>query len=87
MGLSKSSRIFLLLVVDTAFFLLELIVGESSCNYPHSCRHILTILFSIRLRCTFACSGRGFFSHGMVVLSITVFFPGKFPLVRSDQNL
>jgi phage shock protein PspC (stress-responsive transcriptional regulator) len=30
MGLSKTNRILILLVIDTAFFLLELIVGMSA---------------------------------------------------------
>lgn len=42
MGLSKANRIFLLLVIDTAFFLLELIVGELPL-VPYYYYYLLTI--------------------------------------------
>lgn len=36
MGLSKKTRIWVLLGIDSAFFLLELIVGEYAPFYVHS---------------------------------------------------
>lgn len=33
MGISKSNRIIILLVIDSAFFLLELVVGRQSCHH------------------------------------------------------
>lgn len=39
MGFSKSTRIMILLGIDSAFFLLELVVGESCRCSGIQCRH------------------------------------------------
>lgn len=83
MGLSKTNRIIILLVIDTAFFLLELIAGSYfSSSTALSC----TDAVAIRLLCPFPCPRRRFLSHGtpaemlpfvsyLTFSSLTMLFP------------
>jgi hypothetical protein len=62
MGLSKTQRILILLVIDTAFFLLELIAGRSALiTVRKMC--VLTEA-NDRLCGSFARSRRGLISYG-----------------------
>jgi hypothetical protein len=60
MALSKSSRIILLLAIDSAFFLLEIIVGMCKACTPSS--QMLTDI--LRFHCTFACISCRCISYG-----------------------
>jgi len=60
MALSKSSRIILLLAIDSAFFLLEITVGM--CKACASSSQMLTE--RLRFRCTLACIGCRCISYG-----------------------
>ena len=64
MGLSKSTRILILLAIDSAFFLLELIVGQSKC--PLERRDWTSLLTSVycRLCCSLLSSSRGLVPYG-----------------------
>lgn len=64
MGLSKSKRILILLIIDTAFFLLELIVGRLE-NFTGKER--LYLIRDYRLCRPFACSRCGFISYGTLL--------------------
>lgn len=60
MGLSKSTRIAILLAIDSAFFLLELVVGKQ-----HLAVAAAAVLTPRRLFCPLSRSGRRLFSHGL----------------------
>lgn len=63
MGLSKSTRIGILLGIDSAFFLLELIVGMlTKDGFPVVVDQALTICF--RICCSLTRTGGGFIPHG-----------------------
>lgn len=61
MGLSKSTRILILLGIDSAFFLLELIVGQYD-GVPFGQALLLTYS---RLWSPFPCTCCGLVSYGM----------------------
>lgn len=64
MGLSKSTRILILLSIDSAFFLLELIVGQSKCPLQKLDETSSLISVYSRLCGPLLGLGRGFVPYG-----------------------
>jgi hypothetical protein len=61
MGISKSNKIIILLIIDSAFFLLELVVGKNCWPYLSAAP---TLIRNCRLCSSFPRSRRRFISHG-----------------------
>lgn len=75
MGLSKTNRIIILLVIDTAFFLLELIAGSYLWLSTALC---YTDAVATRLFCSFPCPRRRLLSHGTPAETLPICFISDF---------
>lgn len=61
MGLSKSTRICILLAIDTVFFFIELITGSSVLYHTSRSRRLIS---ASRICCPFSCPRGRLFSYG-----------------------